>query len=138
MNIEQSARSIHRPEREESRPGVMGGGMLLAVNNFVQSTHIRDMEPSGYDVSVCDAKPQGKKRFAIFVAYRPPTTNVEDFFNISEETMIEVLSNYSLCLVTSDFNMSGIDWSCPAPKYPRYVNNFLLVNKVYSNKHNHI
>ena len=40
--------------------------------------------------------------------------------------------------------MPGIDWSCPAPKYPSYVNNVLLnnsltqVNKVYSNKNNHI
>ena len=58
--------------------------------------------------------------------------------------MVKESSNYSLCLVTGDFNMPGIDWSCPATKYPSYVNNFLLnnsltqVNKVYSNKHNHI
>ena len=72
--------TVHRRDREESRPGVMGGGVLLAVNNYVQSTRIRDMEPCGYEVLVCDAKPPGKKRFAIIVAYRPPTTNGQDFF----------------------------------------------------------
>ena len=72
--------TVHRRDCEESRPGVMGGGVLLAVNNYVQSTRIRDMEPCGYEVLVCDAKPPGKKRFAIIVAYIPPTTNGQDFF----------------------------------------------------------
>ena len=62
----------------------MGGGVLLAVNiitDNVKSTRIRNMEPSGYEVPVCDAKPPGKKCFAVIVAYRPPiTTNVPDFF----------------------------------------------------------
>ena len=74
----------------------MGGGVLLIVNNNVQSTRIRDMEPSGYEVLVCDAKPRGKK----------------------------TIRNYSSLRSSNDFNMPGIDWSCPAPKYPSYVNNF--------------
>ena len=89
------------------------------------------MEPSGYEVPVCDGKPPGKKRFAIIVAYGPPNYKCSIFFLILDETMVKVSSNYSLCLVTGDFNMTGIEWSCSAPKCPSYVNNFLLNNSLY-------
>ena len=52
--------TVHRRDCEENRPGVMSGGVLLAVNNSVKSTRKRDMEPSGCEVLVCDAKPPGK------------------------------------------------------------------------------
>ena len=70
---------VHRRDREESQPGRVGGGVLLAVNDSIHSERKPEFEPPDHEILVCECKPTNTKAFAIVVAYNPQSVSAESF-----------------------------------------------------------
>ena len=68
---------VHRRDREEIEPGRVGGGVMLAVSDFIRKC---EFEPHDQEILVCECKPADSKAFIFIVAYNPHSATAEPFF----------------------------------------------------------
>ena len=103
---------LHRKDREETCPNKRGGGVLLAVDNVLQSKRRGDLEPD-CELLVCEVCLHHEPRLAIILCYRPPNTDKADFNRYLNETLCRVNSEFDNICLLGDFNLPDINWKIP-------------------------
>lgn len=134
--------SVHRKDREETAPGVRGGGVLLAVDSDIPSRRRADLEADDGEILVCELGNSSQQRLALVLCYRPPVSDSASFIDSLETTLNQVSLHYSSFFVLGDFNYPHINWNDNdrIDDFSLMMNTFFLsqVNDVPSNAHNNV
>ena len=101
--------NVMRKDREETSPGLRGGGVLLAVDVAIPSRRRADLEPR-CEILVCELTPSTMPKIAVVVCYRPPTSALDHFIVSLADTLFNVNREFSIISVIGDFNFPNIDW----------------------------
>ena len=81
---------LHRRDREEIEPCGVGGGVMLAVSDFIHSERKCESEPHDQVILVCECKPADSKTFIFIVAYNPHSATAEPFFIKLNEVLVDI------------------------------------------------
>lgn len=102
--------TCYRKDRAETRLAVRGGGVMLGIDNRVQSKRRKDLECDA-EVLICELTGIRRLKIAIILAYRPPNCDQSTFNALLDETLTKVATEFGTICLLGDFNLPSIDWN---------------------------
>ena len=92
------------------RPSRTGGGVLLAVRNWIKSLKRKDLEGNA-EILACELRPDSRRKILAIVFYRPPDTNRDYLKELKKKLCRASDAHFDQVLLCGDFNLPNIDWS---------------------------
>ena len=81
---------VHRRGREVIEPSKVGGGVMLAVSDFIHLERKCEFEPHDQEILVCECKPADSKAFIFIVVYNPHSATAELIFIELNEVLVDI------------------------------------------------
>jgi ribonuclease P/MRP protein subunit RPP40 len=99
--------SLYRKDREEVKPGMKGGGVVLYVRDSLSSSECEALRKFGTESVFCKIITERNNELIVGVCYKSPNADdeeIEQLFQAIRESSI------SHVILMGDFNYPGIDW----------------------------
>ena len=89
-----------------------GGGLITYIKRGIPYKRLTKLEPMNLEVT-CVEITFGKCKWGYVAVYRPPDTNITNFFDDLSKCLEQITNLYDLIIITGDININTIDETSP-------------------------